>query len=102
MSAQLSLDEALAHRDAVLAALELDDDGWDRKVIDQAIEAVAARGLPFTANSVRDLLPQVRRPLIGARFNAAHKRGLIRQTGRFVPSTDKGTHGHRIAEWVRA
>lgn len=93
------IQAARAERDAAIAlAVDADRDGWDRKVIDQAIEAFAGTGRPFSANHIRDVLPEVRRPLIGARFFAASVRGLIREVGR-VASTQRSTHAHKIALW---
>lgn len=94
--------EARLERDmAINLAEDADRDGWDRKVIDQAIHAFAAQGRPFSANDLRELLPDVRQPLIGARFLAAANRGVIRRVG-YTPSTQKSTHAHPIAVWVRA
>lgn len=94
MTGQLTLDEAIQR-------VEDSADAWDRHVIDQAIREVAARGVPFSSNDVRPLLPAVRSALIGARFLAARKRGEIRRIG-YVPSTDPGTHSHPVALWEKA
>jgi len=99
MTAQMSLDDALTARDEALAQVEVDADAQDRLVIDQAIRAVANYGHPFSANDVRPLLPLVRTSLVGARFMAASKAGLIRRTG-WVTSTDPGTHARPIGLWV--
>lgn len=72
----------------------------DRAVIDAAILRVARRGGAFSANDVRELLPEVG-PLMGARFNALARRGLIERVG-YVPSTKGNTHGHPVAEWRAA
>jgi hypothetical protein len=73
----------------------------DCQAIDQAIAHFARTDRPFSANDVRPHLPQVRRPAIGARFNAASRRGLIRPIG-YTPSSDPGTHGHPIRLWIGA
>jgi hypothetical protein len=96
------IDAARAERDEALAHVEdADRDGWDRKVIDQAIEAFAEAGKPFSANDIRDLLPEVREALIGSRFMSASVRRYIRKVGR-VPSTKKNTHAKEVAVWVIA
>lgn len=97
-----AIAKARAARDEGMAAAEdADRDGWDTKVIDQAIRALIDTGRPFSANDLRQLLPDVRQPLIGARVRAAGTRGDTRRVG-YVPSTLESTHGHPIAVWVRA
>lgn len=98
---QLDFEAALNARDLVLRQVDENADDWAKSVIDRAIREVAARGVPFSANDVRPLLPDVRAALVGARFMAAAKSGVIRKVG-YVPSSDRGTHGHHIAQWVRA
>lgn len=76
-----------------------DTSGWDRKVIDQAIDAFARTGRPFSSNDIRPLLPEVRSSLIGARFMAASVQGRIRRIG-LEPSTKKNTHAKDVSRWV--
>lgn len=91
---------ARAERDAGMAAAEeADRDGWDRKVIDQAIEAYAKTEERFSINELRELLPDVRSALIGSRFMAASVGGRIRRVG-LTPSTKKNTHGKDVAVWL--
>jgi hypothetical protein len=92
------LDAALFERDAALQLVEDSSDEWDRAVIDQGIAALNARGLPWSANDLRPLLPEVRPALIGARFLAAAKRGEMFRAG-YVTSTDPGTHARPIVLW---
>lgn len=95
-----AIDAARAERDEAMAmAEEADRSGWDKKVIDQAIEAFARDGRPFSANDLRDLLPDVRTSLMGSRFYAASVAGLIRKQGR-VTSTKRNTHAKDIDLWV--
>lgn len=95
-----AIEAARLERDVAMdLATQADRDGWDRKVIDTAIAAFAGRGLAFSANDVRPLLPEVRPALIGARFYAASVRGLIRRAG-YTPSTSKSTHAHPVAVWI--
>ncbi|MCU1591672.1 MAG: hypothetical protein JWP11_2928 [Frankiales bacterium] len=93
-----TLDDALAERDQALALVEDAGDAWDRAVIDQGIAALNARGVPWSANDLRPLLPEVRAALVGARFLAAAKRGEMVRSG-WVTSTDPGTHARPIALW---
>jgi hypothetical protein len=96
--------EAREERDRALQHVNDADErrgGWDRKVIDQSIKAFAETGGRFSANDLRDLLPEVHQPLIGARFRVAAVAGLISRVG-YEASSSKSTHGHPIAVWVRA
>jgi hypothetical protein len=91
---------AFALRDEGQQCVTDASDGQDIAVVDQAILTVAQRGLPFSANDVRPLLPPLRsNNLVGARFNALRMRRLIRKVGE-TPSTDKGTHGKPVAVYV--
>lgn len=69
--------------------------------IDAAIRSAAALGEPFSANDLRHVLSDVPGPLVGARFNALAKAGVIRRIG-YVASTKTNTHGHPVAEWIGA
>lgn len=86
-------------RDEEMALVEAASDEMARAVVDQAITLYAASGRPFSANSLRDLLPDVRPALLGARFYAAARRGLIRRIG-YEQSTLRSTRRHPIAVWV--
>ncbi len=70
----------------------------DRAAVDAAIRKLAATGRPFSANDAR-ALPGVKGGVVGAAFTAANKSGLIRPVGDET-STDTGTHGHRIYQWI--
>lgn len=92
--------EARAARDEGMAQAEdADRAHWDRKVIDQAIDAFADAGRPFSANDLRELLPDVRPALIGSRFMAASVGGRILRVGR-TTSTKANTHAKDVALWV--
>ncbi|MGH3813446.1 MAG: hypothetical protein ACRDUV_13490, partial [Pseudonocardiaceae bacterium] len=82
MSEQMQLGEAL--RDEGMARATAAADAKDIAVIDQAIDELNARGQPWSANELRDLLPEVRQPLIGARVRAAAMRKRMRRVG-YVP-----------------
>jgi hypothetical protein len=101
VTSQLSLLDAIAERDAGIAAVEAASDEISRNAIDQAIRHFASLGVPFSANDTRPLLPDVRPPLIGARFNAAAKQGLIRRVG-FTQSTEPATHAAWVKVWQGA
>lgn len=96
-----TLDDALVERDAALQLVEDSSDQWDRAVIDQGIAALNARGLPWSANDLRPLLPQVRPALIGARVMASLRRGEMTRTD-WVRSTDPGTHGKVVGLYAPA
>lgn len=91
----------VARRDLALAAVEVHATDDDRRRIDSAIRTVAARGKPFSANDIRHLVADVPGPLMGARFQAAARAGLIRRVG-YVTSTKANTHAHPVTEWIAA
>lgn len=102
LARQAALNEGRALREQGVQRVEQSSGEWDRKVVDQAIKACAAKGRPFSANDCRELLPPgIRRNLIGARFLAASRAGVIRRVGD-VASSDAGTHAHRIGLWEAA
>lgn len=70
-------------------------DDWDRRIIDEVIDCFVRQGRPFSANSMRDLLPAVRKCLISRRLIVAQNTGLIRYVG-VTPSTLKSTKGARV------
>lgn len=103
MTAQLDL-LALAEQlrdEGITRTTDADRDGWDTAVIDRAITHLAESGRRFSANDLRQLLPEVRQPLIGARVRAAAQRRQIRRVG-CTASTLPSTHAHPIAVWVGA
>lgn len=71
-------------------------DEWDRKVIDDVIEAFAKQGRPFSANDVRKQLPPgVAKKFISKRFIVAQRRRIVRYVG-VTPSTLKSTKSARV------
>lgn len=93
---------AVAARDEGMRQVEDSDlTGWNRALLDQAIDAFALTGRPFSANDMRDLLPDdLPSGLYGARFHhAANNRGVIRFVG-YTRSTKKNTHAKAVALWV--
>lgn len=85
---------AKAQGQAIATAARLDDAGR----VDAAIRLLAATGREFSSNEARGL-HGVSGPVVGARFTAARKAGLIRSVG-FTTSTDPGTHAHPVRTWV--
>lgn len=96
---QLTLGETL--RDEGMARTTEAADAQDIAVIDQAIAELNRSGREWSANDLRDLLPEVRQPLIGARMRAAAKRRQMRRVS-YTPSTLPSTHAHPVAVWVGA
>lgn len=68
--------------------------------VDAAIRQLAATGREFSSNDARGL-HGVTGGVVGARFTAARKAGLIRAVG-FTTSTDPGTHAHPVRTWIGA
>lgn len=96
-----ALAAARAARDAGIAlALEGASD-WDKALVWQAIEAFGEVGQPFSANNLRDLLPDVPRAMIGGQFTKASAAGVIVRVG-VVMSTDEPTHHKAIGLWLGA
>ena len=71
-------------------------DEWDRRVIDEAILAVARMGRRFSVNDFRDLLPEVRKCLISRRLIAAQRAGWVRMVG-VTRSTLPSTKAARVS-----
>lgn len=101
-SAQNRIAAAIAERNEGWAlAEEADRHVRDKALIDEAIDALAETGQEFSANEVRELLPDtVRASLMGARFaHARQNRGVIRFAG-YVTSTKRNTHAKPVGRWV--
>lgn len=98
-----TMQRCIAERDAGIAAAE---DGqrseWNKRLIDQAIDAMAATGQHFSANDLRPLLAglDLPGPLFGNRFTHARKnRGVIKIVG-FEPSNSETTHAKGVYLYV--
>jgi hypothetical protein len=85
-------------RDAGMAAVEAASDAEDIAEIDIWIRSWNRQGFEWSANDLRDELPDVRQPLIGARVRAAAMRKEMVRVG-FVPSTLKSTHAAMVSLW---
>ena len=94
------LEAARTARDDSINQVEAHVDDWQRDAIDELIRLFAWRGIQFSANDIRPLLPDGIRPaLVGARFLNASRTKQIRKVG-YTPSTDKATHAHVVALWL--
>lgn len=85
---------AKAKGQAATTAAHMDDAGR----VDAAIRLLAATGREFSSNEARGI-HGVTGPVVGARFTAARKAGLIRAVG-FTTSTEKSTHAHPVRTWI--
>lgn len=114
----------MTHRDPVqmnlLQGLEFKESGMEQAIqtayrsypewkdaFVAAIERLASYMVPFTSEDVIAVcgLPtgQIRdhaNGAVGALINAAARRGVIRKTGRRVPSKRPSSHGADLAEWI--
>ncbi|WP_329114552.1 hypothetical protein [Streptomyces sp. NBC_01353] len=89
---------ASAEKDFLLETIA-EQSSWDRFLVEQAVYAFGLRYDEFSANDVRDVLPEMGHGFLGAAINSLRTAGIIEHTGRVVPSTLGSTHGHRIALW---
>lgn len=72
----------------------------DRAKVEAAVRELAATGRPFSANTAR-AIHGVKGGVVGATFTALHKEGVIRPCGDET-SSEPGTHGHRLFQWIGA
>lgn len=100
MTRRLTVAERLATAEKDLLLEEIaDQSSWDRFLVEQAIFTAARTYDTFTANDMRDLLPEMGHGFLGAAINGLRCAAVIAHTGRAVPSTSPATHGHRLAVW---
>lgn len=105
MTRKLSPAERLAatRRDDLLADIVARAErtsSWDRFIVEHAVFTFGLANEEFSANSMRDVLPDLAHGHLGAVFNSLRNAGVIAHTGRTVPSTEPSTHGHRIGVWT--
>ena len=95
------LRAGLQRRDAGMAAAEAHADARIIAVIDAVIEGAIESGQPFSANTIRGLLPTTTsQGLVGARIRAfAARRPRVMERVGYEPSTLPSTNGHAIAVW---
>jgi hypothetical protein len=100
MTKRLSVAERLAadERDLNLNAIA-DQSSWDRFLVEQAVLVYGDTTPEFSANDLRDVLPEMGRGFLGAAISSLRSAGIITRTGADVPSTSKGTKGHGLKVW---
>ncbi|MFJ2676345.1 hypothetical protein [Streptomyces sp. NPDC087525] len=100
MTRRLTVAERLAaaDKDIILADIA-DQSGWSQFLVEQAVLIYGWSRDEFSANEMRDVLPELGHGFLGAAINALRMGGVIEHTGRAVPSTSAATHGHRLAVW---
>lgn len=100
MTRRLTVAErhAAADRDLLLTDIAAQS-SWDQFLVEQAVFAFGLANATFTANDLRDVLPEMGHGFLGAAINALRSGGVIEHTGNSVPSTSPATHGHRLAVW---
>ena len=89
---------AAADRDVTLDRIAKATE-WDRFLVEQAVFHYGLTRATFSANSLRDVLPELGHGYLGAAIGALHKAGVIEHTGQVVPSTSSATKGHRLSVW---
>ena len=99
---RLTVAERLAAtiRDTTLAEIIARATMWDYRVVQQAVYLVGLDRREFSANALRDVLPELAHGHLGAALGGMHKAGITEHTGQWVPSTSGPTKGHRIAVWT--
>lgn len=90
---------AAADKDIRLDDIVARTSAWDRFLVEQAVYAFGLTNDTFSANDLRELLPELAHGYLGAAINSLRTGGLIEHTRQMVPSTSGPTHGHRIALW---
>jgi len=101
MTQQLTLEEAIVERNAVLHLLAVDPRATKtQQAVCAAIDKVTAPGGFVSANDIRPHLPSwVKREQIGPTFGVLVRRGVLARVD-WVPSTDPGTHGKPVARYL--
>lgn len=72
---------------------------WSQFLVEQAVFAYGLHRDTFSANDLRDVLPELGHGFVGTAINSLRCAEIIKHTGMVVPSTLDSTHGHRIALW---
>lgn len=91
-------DSRTARDRGMAAALAEPAAKWDAQVVDQAITHLARTCDRFSANDLRELLPAVAGSVVGARFMAMARRGVITRIGSEL-STHAAGHARRVSVW---
>lgn len=87
-----------ANRDDGMARADAAADPDVKAALDSEIRRLAATGREFSANALRHL--GATGGVVGSRFTAAHKAGVIRPTGNRVQSNLASTHAHELKCWI--
>jgi hypothetical protein len=97
-------DDGRQRRDDGMRTAEHAAHPWVKVAVDGAIARRAASRVPFVSDDVRDDVPFLSSHpnVLGARFNAAARRGEIVKTGAYRQSRNASRHGGVVAEWVGA
>lgn len=100
MPRPLTPAERLAAADKTTTLQQIvDSSTWDRFLVEQAVWHFGLACNEWSANDLRELLPEMGHGYLGAAINALARGGIIRKTGQLVPSTQARTHGHGIYVW---
>ncbi|NWF25288.1 hypothetical protein HW130_03245 [Streptomyces sp. PKU-EA00015] len=101
MTRRLTVAERLASdgKNLLLADIVKQSE-WSQFLVEQAVLHFGLLHHEFSANSLRDVLPELGHGYLGAAINSLRSGGIIEHTGRMVPSTSPATHGHRLAVWT--
>jgi hypothetical protein len=95
---------AEARKQQGMAVADASQPGAWKANVDFVIGRLALTGRPFTSDDVSAITgdsPTGSRGAMGARFNYAARRGVIRRIG-YVPSRRVTVHAHPVAQWVGA
>lgn len=96
------IDDGDTRRERGMVAATHASHPWVKTATDAAIKRWALRRVPFVADNIRSEVEQLASSpnLLGARINAAARRGLIRKTGNYRKSRTASRHGGVVAEWI--
>lgn len=72
---------------------------WSQFLVEQAVLIFGTANDTFTANDLRDVLPELGHGYLGAAFSSLRLGGVIVTTGHLVPSTSPATKGHGVHVW---
>ena len=89
---------ASAEKDMLLTDIAAQSE-WSQFLVEQAVYAFGLAHDTFSANDMRDLLPEMGHGFLGAAINSLRQGGVIEHTRLYVPSTSPATHGHPVAVW---
>jgi hypothetical protein len=97
----LTPEQARSQANALLAAMFANVSQWDAQLFDQAIEAIAGDGQPFSTNDLREVLPDMGKKAAGLYFRGLVSRQpqLLLRVGE-VPSINERAHGKHVNTYV--